>query len=43
MQSAGLIGVRKDLRVWGEDSAIWAAPDLLDQAIKDARGFDSLG
>jgi len=43
MQSAGLIGVRKDLRVWGGDSTIWAAPDLLDQAIKDARGFDSLG
>jgi 3-hydroxyacyl-CoA dehydrogenase len=43
MQSVGLIGVRKDLRVWGEDSTIWAAPDLLDQAIKDARGFDALG
>ncbi|AGI66982.1 putative enoyl-CoA hydratase family protein [Octadecabacter antarcticus 307] len=43
MQSAGLIGVRKDLRVWGEDSTIWAAPDLVDQAIKDARGFDALG
>jgi 3-hydroxyacyl-CoA dehydrogenase len=43
MQNAGLIGVRKDLRDWSEDSAIWAAPDLLDQAIKDARGFDALG
>jgi 3-hydroxyacyl-CoA dehydrogenase len=43
MQSVGLIGVRKDLRVWGGDSTIWAAPDLLDQAIKDARGFDALG
>ncbi len=42
-QTAGLIGLRKDMRVWAEESEIWAVPDLLDTAIKDARGFDALG
>ena len=42
-QSAGLIGLRKEMRVWEQDSEIWAVPDLLDEAIKDARGFDAVG
>ena len=41
-QSAGLIGLRKDMRVWAQDSDIWAVPDLLDEVIKDARGFDAI-
>lgn len=41
-QSAGLIGLRSDMRVWAEESEIWAVPDLLDQAIKQAAGFDAL-
>ena len=42
-QTMGLIGLRKDMRVWAAESDIWAVPDLLDAAIKDARGFDALG
>ena len=42
-QTAGLIGLRKDMRVWAQDSDIWAVPNLLDEAIKDARGFDAVG
>jgi len=40
-QTGGLIALRKDMRVWAADSEIWAVPDLLDQAIKDAAGFDA--
>ncbi|MDB4054316.1 hypothetical protein N9499_10505 [Octadecabacter sp.] len=32
----GLIGLRKDIR-------IWAVPALLDEAIKEAKAFDALG
>lgn len=42
-QSLGLIELRKDMRVWAEDSEVWAVPELLDEAIKDARGFDAIG
>ncbi|SMX38134.1 enoyl-CoA hydratase/isomerase family protein [Octadecabacter ascidiaceicola] len=41
-QSMGLIGLRKDMRVWAQDSEIWTVPNLLDEAIKDARGFDAV-
>ncbi|MBU2993008.1 enoyl-CoA hydratase-related protein [Octadecabacter sp. 1_MG-2023] len=41
-QSMGLIGVRSDLRDWAQESDIWAAPELLDAAIKDSKGFDAL-
>lgn len=40
-QTAGLIGLRKDMRNWVQDSDIWTVPTLLDEAIKDARGFDA--
>lgn len=43
VQTMGLIGVRHTLRGWAQDSDIWAVPDLMDQAIKDAKGFDALG
>lgn len=42
-QTLGLIGVRKDMRDWATESEIWAVPELLDAAIKDARGFDAPG
>jgi 3-hydroxyacyl-CoA dehydrogenase len=42
VQSMGLIGVRHAMRDWAEDSEIWSVPDLLNQAIKDAKGFDLL-
>ena len=42
-QSLGLIGLRNDMRAWAEDDAIWTVPALLDDAIKDARGFDATG
>ena len=42
-QTAGLIGLRKDMRVWAQESDIWAVPELLDEAIKDAGGFDAIG
>jgi 3-hydroxyacyl-CoA dehydrogenase len=41
-QTMGLIGLRKDMRALSELAEIWAVPDLMDQAIKDARGFDAL-
>ena len=42
-QTLGLIALRKDMRVWAQESEIWAVPELLDAAIKDAKGFDALG
>jgi len=39
----GLIKLRADLRDWGQENPVWAVPELLDEAIKDARGFDALG
>ncbi|MDB4213916.1 enoyl-CoA hydratase-related protein [Octadecabacter sp.] len=39
----GLIGLRKDMRVCAQDNDIWAVPALLDEAIKEAKGFDALG
>lgn len=41
-QSIGLIGLRKELRIWGEESDIWKAPKLLDEAIKNANSFEAL-
>jgi len=42
-QTLGLIGLRHDMRAWAQEHDIWAVPALLDDAIKEARGFDSLG
>ena len=39
----GLIGLRKDMRIWAQDHDIWAVPALLDEAIKEAKGLDALG
>lgn len=39
-QSYGLIKLRNHLRQWAEEDPIWAPPPMLEQAIKDARGFD---
>ena len=41
-QTFGLVALRKDMRIWAGDSELWAVPDLLDTAIKDAKGFDAL-
>lgn len=41
VQSIGLLALRTHMRSWAEDSDIWTVPDLLDEAIKDARGFDA--
>ncbi|MCF2870301.1 enoyl-CoA hydratase-related protein [Octadecabacter sp. G9-8] len=43
VQTTGLIGLRTSMREWAENSDIWAVPMMLDDAIKDARGFDALG
>lgn len=43
VQSMGLIALRNQMRDWAEISDIWAVPDLIDQAIKDAKGFDAFG
>lgn len=42
-QTMGLIGLRKDMRMWAHDNEVWTVPALLDEAIKDAKGFDALG
>jgi len=41
-QTMGLLGLRSDMRGWGAEAALFAPPALLDEAIKDARGFDAL-
>jgi 3-hydroxyacyl-CoA dehydrogenase len=41
-QTLGLIGVRASLRDWTQDNDLWSVPELLDDAIKDAKGFDAL-
>lgn len=42
-QTMGLIGLRQQMRDWAQDDPLWTVPDLMDEAIKDARGFDALG
>lgn len=39
----GLVGLRRDMSEWVEQSAIWAPPPILSEAIKTAAGFDGLG
>ncbi|NBD29406.1 MAG: hypothetical protein GVY31_05135 [Alphaproteobacteria bacterium] len=41
-QTMGLIGLRSDMRGWAEENPIWAPPTMLDEAIKQAAGFDAL-
>lgn len=41
-QSVGLIRLRQDMRNLAQDNPIWTVPELVDAAIKDARGFDAL-
>lgn len=41
-QTAGLLAWRKDMRTWSGDNDIWAVPDVLDEAIKSAAGFDAI-
>lgn len=41
IQTMGLIGVRNAMRAWAEDSDLWTVPALLDEAIKDSKGFDA--
>jgi 3-hydroxyacyl-CoA dehydrogenase len=41
-QTSGLIALRKEMRDWAEESEIWSVPEMLDEAIKDAKGFDAL-
>ena len=43
VQTEGLIALRRDMREWAVENDIWAVPELLDRAILDAKGFDSLG
>ncbi len=42
-QTEGLIGFRNAMRGYADDDPMWAVPEVLDEAIKDARGFDALG
>lgn len=39
-QTMGLIGLRNDMRVWAQQDDCWAVPNAVEEAIKDARGFD---
>lgn len=39
-QTAGLLHLRTQMRLWADDSELWAVPALLDQAVKQAGGFD---
>lgn len=41
-QTMGLLGLRKDMINWAQDSDIWAVPDVMNEAIKLAAGFDAL-
>lgn len=41
-QTMGLIALRRDMRVWSDSNPVWAVPESLDAAIKDAKGFDAL-
>ena len=41
-QTMGLIGLRSDMRGWAEENLIWDPPEMLDEAIKQAAGFDAL-
>jgi len=41
-QSSGLIQIRKDMRAWSQTHELWAVPEILDEAIKHATGFDAL-
>lgn len=42
-QSAGLLHLRNEMRLWSEGSDIWAVPDLMERAVKLADGFDAVG
>lgn len=39
-QTMGLLSLRNDMRDWSEDNLIWEPPELLDEAVKQATGFD---
>lgn len=39
-QSMGLLKLRSDLEVWAQEDTLWSVPDILSEAIKDAKGFD---
>ncbi len=41
-QTEGLLSLRNDMRVWAEDSEVWAVPETLDAAVKVAAGFDAI-
>lgn len=38
----GLLALRKDMRNWQSESRMWEVPQMLDDAIKYAGGFDAL-
>ena len=42
-QTDGLLGFRNDMRSWSEHSDLWAVPDILNDAVKHAAGFDAVG
>lgn len=42
-QTDGLIALRRDMRDWAKDNDLWAVPEVLDTAIKQASGFDGIG
>lgn len=41
-QTEGLLALRKDMRVWSQESDLWTVPETLDDAIKLAAGFDAI-
>lgn len=41
-QTEGLIALRQDMRRWSDENALWTVPTLMDDAIKQAAGWDGL-
>ena len=41
-QTDGLLGFRNDMRSWAEHSDLWAVPDVLNDAVKHAAGFNAV-
>ncbi len=41
-QTDGLLALRNDMRNWASESDIWTVPDVLEDAVKLAAGFDAV-
>lgn len=38
----GLLGLRRDMQVWANESRLWTVPRMMDEAVKYSAGFDAL-